>query len=189
MAPYAVNTLKLILITEYSTFWLPLPKILTILKNLSGLLHLWELKKHYPPYICHVWTRYQKSRQAGRYFPTEQRTKGTSSGAKQSKIIKNSFKDSVSINRAVYLYGKDVCRDKWLCLNLDNTNEEKTKDILNTLDSMNIPFFPLNGKDLIQIGADQKLIGLYIDALKKDWYEHGCCLSKEELIRKYKEIF
>lgn len=54
MAPYAVNTLKLIFDNGILDFLIAPPKNLDNLENLSGLLHLWELKKHYPPYICHV---------------------------------------------------------------------------------------------------------------------------------------
>lgn len=190
MAPYAVNTLKLIFDNGILDFLIAPPQNLDNLEKLIRLIASLEIEKNI---IRRIFVMFEPdTKRAGRLadiFRLNREQKEHLLELSKAKLSKNSFKDSVSINRAVYLYGKDVCRDKWLCLNLDNTNEEKIKDILNTLDSMDIPFFPLNGKDLIQIGADQKLIGLYIDALKKDWYEQGCCLSKEELIRKYKEIF
>ena len=87
------------------------------------------------------------------------------------------------------MYGKDVCKDKWLYLNLDNKDIPQIKKILNTVDSININEFPINGKELIKIGADTKFLGLYLDVLKKEWFESGCLLSKSELIDKYKTIF
>ena len=74
--------------------------------------------------------------------------------------------------------------------------EDNVKDIfidinktLNTVDSTIINNFPISGRDLIKIGADTKLLGLYIDILKKEWFESGCLLTKSNLIDKYKQIF
>ena len=106
-----------------------------------------------------------------------------------AKLTLRNFKDSVSINKAIYQYGKEICKDKWLCLNLDNEDKETVRQTLNTLDSVITPVFPLNGKDFIKIGADTKFIGLYLDVLKKEWFESGCCSSKDELLLKYQEIF
>jgi len=53
------------------------------------------------------------------------------------------------------------------------------------VDSIKISKFPVNGKDLINIGADTRFIGLYMDVLKKEWFDSGCTLSKKELLQKY----
>ena len=107
----------------------------------------------------------------------------------KANLNPSDFKDIVSINKSLFKFGKDICIDKWLYLNLYNKNTTKTIEVLNTLFKQEKPIFPLSGKDLIDLGADSKLIGLYLDSLKKDWFENGCLASKADLIEKYQSIF
>jgi tRNA nucleotidyltransferase (CCA-adding enzyme) len=46
----------------------------------------------------------------------------------------------------------------------------------------------INGKDLINIGADTRFIGLYMDVLKKEWFDSGCSLPKKELLQKLEKV-
>jgi len=66
---------------------------------------------------------------------------------------------------------------------------EEISEVISKINLTTIKKFPLSGRDLLAIGADKKYIGLYLDVLKKEWFENGCSLSKEDLISKYESIF
>ena len=106
-----------------------------------------------------------------------------------AKLSAKNFKDTVSINKAIYTYGKDVCKDICIYLNLNNPNIDEIRDILHTLDSTKVPAFPLKGKDILDLGVNEKFLSLYMDVLKKEWFEHGCSYTKEELLEQFKIIF
>lgn len=190
MAPYAVNALKIIFDNGILDFLIAPPKNIDALDKLNTLADKLEIEKSV---IRRIYVMFEPdSKRAGRLvdiFKLTRAQKEHLMALSKSKLTLKNFKDSVLLNKALYLYGKEVCRDKWICLNLDNTNIEEVQHTLNTLDSYNTPTFPLKGKDLIKLGAETKLLGLYLDILKKEWFEHGCLLSKEELIKKFCEIF
>ena len=87
------------------------------------------------------------------------------------------------------MYGKDICRDLCLYLNLDNPNIENIKKILDRLSSTKIPDFPINGKDLLSFGIKKEHVGLHMEILKRKWFESGCLLSKKELLQKISKEF
>ena len=99
------------------------------------------------------------------------------------------FKNSASINKLIYKYGKIICKEMFIFQHLDDVDSTELSQILNTVDSINLPKFPLTGKDLLLIGADKKFIGLYLDVLKKEWIESDCSLTKNNLLDKYEKIF
>lgn len=190
MAPYAVNALKLIFDNGILDFLIAPPKDIKNLEKLTLLVDALKLEKSI---IRRIYAMFEPdSRRANRLsdiFRLTREQKEHFLALSKAKLSVKNFKDSVSINKAIFQYGKGVCKDKWLCLNLDNQDIEAVRSVLNTLDSINNPVFPVSGKDLIKTGADTKFLGLYLDVLKKEWFEHGCSLSKEELIEKYKEVF
>ncbi len=189
MAPYAVQTLQMIFENGILDFLIAPPKDINNLAKLDNLIAYLGIEKSV---IRRIYVMFEPdSRRAGRLadiFRLSKEQKEYLSALSKAKLTFKSFKDSVSINKAIYQYGKDICKDKWLCLNLGNDDKEAVKQILNTLDSTTIPVFPLNGKDLLKTGADAKFIGLYLDVLKKEWFENGCCSSKEVLLKKYQDI-
>ncbi|MCM1323161.1 MAG: hypothetical protein NC218_03160 [Acetobacter sp.] len=190
MAPYAVQALKLIFENGILDFLIAPPKNISNLEKLDSLVRFLCIEKNI---IRRIYVMFEPdSKRAGRLadiFRLNKEQKDYLLALSKAKLTQKSFKDSVSTNKAIYQYGKDICRDKWIYLNLDSEKSEQLKKDLNTLDSTPIPNFPLNGKDLISIGADVKFIGLYLDVLKKEWFENGCCSSKNLLIQKYQEIF
>lgn len=190
MAPYAVQALQLIFEHGILDFLIAPPKDINSLAKLDSLITFLGIEKSI---IRRIYVMFEPDiRRAGRLadiFHLNKEQKEYLLTLSKAKLTTKSFKDSVSINKAIYQYGKEICKDKWLCLNLDNLEREEVKQTLNTLDSINNPVFPLNGKDLIKIGADTKFVGLYLDVLKKEWFESGCCSSKEVLLKKYQEIF
>lgn len=190
MAPYAVNALKMIFDNGILDFLIAPPKDIDRLEKLNKLVEALHIEKSI---IRRIFVMFEPdAKRAGRLadiFHLNREQKDYFLKLSKAKITDKNFKDTVSINKTIYQYGTEICRDKWLCLNLDNQDIVNIQKILNTLDSNKIPVFPLSGKDLIKLGADTKLIGLYLDALKKEWFENGCCSSKEVLLKKYQEIF
>ncbi len=190
MAPYAVNTLKIIFENGILDFLIAPPKSIDNLEKLNTLVEALNIEKSI---IRRIFVMFEPdAKRAGRLadiFRLNREQKDYFLKLSKAKISEKSFKDSVSINKILYQYGKNLCRDKWLCLNLDNQNIPEIRHILNTVDSYKTPVFPVNGKDLIHLGADIKFIGLYLDVLKKEWFEAGCCCSKEFLLEKYRNIF
>ncbi len=190
MAPHAVTALKLIFDNNILDFLIAPPKNIGNLGLLDSLIvHLGISKS----IIRRIYVMFEPDvKRAGRLADIFRLTKEQKEHLVElckAHITLKSFKDTVSIRQTLFKYGKEICIDKWVCLNLDNSNIDFVKSILNTLYKTNTPSFPLSGKDLIDLGADTKLIGLYLDGLKKDWFEGGCISSKEDLIEKYKAIF
>ena len=190
MAPYAVDTLKLIFDNGILDFLIAAPSSLDNLDKLIKLVQKLNIQKSI---IRRIYVLFAPdSKRAGRLadiFKLSKQEKNTLLELTRARLSLHNFKDSVSINKSLFRYGKDICCDKWLSLNLDNPDIVSIKNVLNTLYRTNIPEFPLNGKKLISLGAEPKMIGFYMDILKKYWYEQGCCLSEQELINKYKEFF
>lgn len=190
MAPYAVRALELIFKHNILDFLISAPEFLDNLAKLDNLVSTLGLEKSI---IRRVYVMFEpqekRAQRLSDIFRLNKEQKKHLLNLCHAKLTLDNFKDSVSINKIIYLYGKDVCKDRWLCLNLENSDIAYVKNILNTLDSSADPVFPLQGKDLINIGADTKFLGLYLDVLKKEWFENGCCGSKELLLKKYQEIF
>lgn len=189
MAPYAVRALELIFKHNILDFLISVPEFLDNLKKLDNLVSALGLEKSI---IRRVYVMFEPSEKRAQrlsdIFRLNKEQKKHLLNLCHAKLTLNNFKDSVSINKAIYMYGKDVCIDKWLYLNLDNTNKNDIKAILNTLDSTSIPLFPLTGKDLLAMGVDKKLVGMYLDVLKKEWFEGGCLDSKEKLLKIYQNL-
>jgi poly(A) polymerase len=190
LAPYAVNALKLIFDNGILDFLIAPPKSMEPLSKLCSLIQALHIEKSI---IRRIYVLFEpdikRANRLADVFHLTKEQKIHLANLTKAKLTLKNFKDSVSINKAIYQYGKDVCKDKWICLNLDNMDVQQIFEILNTVDSSDIPTFPLDGKDLIAIGADTKFLGLYLDVLKKDWFESGCKFSKENLLDRYKETF
>ena len=190
LAPFAVRALELIFDNGILDFMVAPPKNLNNMDKLEILIKNLNIDKNVIRRIFVVFEPdFKRANRLADIFRLTKEQKEYLLSLTSAKLTPSNFKDSVSINKSIYLYGKDVCKDKWLYLNLNNPNINEIKKILNTVDSTEINNFPITGKDLIQIGADKKLLGLYIDILKKEWFESGCLLSKECLIDKFKQIF
>ncbi len=190
MAPYAVNALEIMFENGILDFLIAPPKNIKKLEKLNNLITELNLEKSI---IRRIYVLFEPdSKRAGRLadiFHLNRDQKAHLLALTKAKLGAKNFKNTVSINKAIYQYSKDVCKDLWLCQNLESTTNEEAREILNTLDSTKELIFPLNGKDLIKLGADTKLIGMYMDILKKDWFEHGCLLTKKELLQKYLDTF
>ncbi len=190
MAPHAVTALKLIFDNNILDFLIAPPKNIDNLCFLDRLVSKLDIQKSI---IRRIYVMFEPDvKRAGRLADIFRLTKEQKEHLIElckAHISLKSFKDNVSIRQILFRYGKEICVDKWLCLNLDSQDFNSVQSVLNTLYNTIIPIFPLSGKDLIELGADTKLVGLYLDSLKKDWFENGCLSDKEDLITKYKSIF
>jgi len=96
------------------------------------------------------------------------------------------FDDLKYIKRVIFSHGKEFVKDKIL-ITLAQTGKTNTDltTLFQAIDSMEVPVFPLNGKDLIELGlincAPLKEI---LGQLKNLWIESDFELSKAELKQK-----
>ena len=190
MAPYVVRALELIFDNGILDFMIAKPQNLNNMEKLDNIINELGLEKDIIRRIFVIFM--PDSKRANRIadiFRLSKEQKEQLLNLCNSKLTLDNFKDSVSINKSIYRYGKNICKNMWLILNLENNDRNKISSVLNTLDSTNIPTFPITGKHLIKLGVDTKFIGLYIDVLKKEWFDSGCLLSKDELIKKYTNNF
>ncbi len=190
MAPYAVTALKLIFENGILDFLIAPPKSIDNLEKLCVLVDKLGISKSV---IRRIFVMFEPdAKRAVRLADIFRLTKDQKEHLIELckvRISLNNFKNIVLIKQLLFKYGREICIDKFLCLNLDTENIDFIKSTLNTLYSEQIPVFPLTGKYLLSLGADSKLLGLYIDSLKKDWYENGCVATRDELVQKYREIF
>ena len=190
MAPYAARALELVFKYGVLDFLIAPPKDIKNLEKLDKLVSELGLEKFIIRRIFVLFNPTAKrAERLASIFRLNKEEKAYLSDLCRAKVTAKDFKDSVSINKIIYQYGKDVCKDLYLCLNLDNPNIDEVKRILNTVDSTKEVVFPLTGADLIKIGANKKFMSIYMDVLKKEWFEHGCTDNKEELLEKFKIIF
>ena len=189
-APYAVRALELVFDNAILDFLIAPPKNLNAMDKLDNLVKNLGIEKSIIRRILVIFQPdIKRANRLADIFRLNKEEKEYLLALCSSKLTISNFKDSVSINKSLYRYGKELCRDMWICLNLENPDFHTIKSTLNTLDSTIIPTFPVNGKDLIKIGAETKFLGLYLDVLKKEWFEKGCSLSKDDLLKIYKEQF
>ena len=190
VAPYAVRALELLFKYGVLDFLIAPPKDLNNLEKLDNIVNALNIEKNI---IRRIFVLFEpSSKRAERLasiFRLTKEQKDYLLDLCRAKLSLKDFKDTVSINKAIYRYGKNICKDMYLYLSLNNPNFDEIKQLLNTVDSTEFSDFPLKGKDLINIGANKKFLSLYMDVLKKEWIESGCILSKEDLIDKFKIIF
>jgi poly(A) polymerase len=186
LAPYAVRALELIFDNKIIDFLLAKPKSLDAISSLIKLESELNIEKNILRRIYAIFEPDKK--RANRIADILKLSKDQKEhfiSLASSKLSMDNFKDTVSTNKSVFKYGKDVCKDMVIYLNRENTNTVEVSKILNTVLSTNISPFPISGKDLIKAGVDTKVLGLYIDVLKKEWFDSGCLLSKNDLLEKY----
>lgn len=190
LAPFAVRALDLVFKYGVLDFLITPPKDLSRLQKLINLSENLCIEKDIIRrlYILFDPTIHRAERLA-KIFRLDKQQKEHLLSLCAAKLSFNNFQNELAINKSIYQYGKEICCDKFLCLSIDNDNIDEIKKIFNTINNTTIPPFPITGKDLLNIGADNKFIGLYLDALKKEWFDCGCILSKKELLEKYMELF
>lgn len=190
MAPFVVRALDLIFKYGVLDFLITPPKDVSRLQKLIDIIEKLDIPKNV---IRRIFVLFEPNahrvERLAKVFRLDKEKKEHLLSLCSAKLTIKDFQDPLSINKAIYQYGKDVCFDKFLSLSLCNENIEEIRQTLNLIKTTKKPSFPLTGKDFIKIGANTKFIGLYVDVLKKEWFENGCVQTKEELISKYEDIF
>lgn len=94
------------------------------------------------------------------------------------------FLDPVSLGRLVYLHGAEFCVEKLLLL---LSFQQKTipglRQLIDKINAMQLPEFPVRGKDIIDQGVENpQHIGAILKELENYWIASGFKLSKAELL-------
>ena len=190
MAPYAVRALELVFKYGVLDFMITPPKNFDRLEKLDRLVTELGLEKNIIRRIFILFEpNTKRANRLANIFRLSKNQKDYLYKLCGANIHLKDFKDSVSITKIIYTYGKEICRDIFLNLNLDNQNINDIKTALNTLLTINISDFPLKGKDLLKQGDDKKNIGQHLETLKQKWFESGCVLSKQDLLDMFSEDF
>ncbi len=190
VAPYAARALELIFKYGVLDFMIAAPKDTQNLQKLDYLVDALKLEKNIIRRIFILFEPTPKrADRLSKIFRFTREQKDYLSKLCSARVYLKDFKDTVSMNKIVYLYGKDICRDLYLYLNLDNPDIEKIKRVLDLLFATEISEFPITGKDLLNLGIKKEHIGLHMEILKREWLESGCILSKKELLQKISKDF
>ena len=99
------------------------------------------------------------------------------------------FDDLTYIKKVVFAHSKDFVKDKILIALVNHKEIMDIKDLFKKIDEMDVPVFPINGKDLIELGLKQgapfkEIIG----TLKNIWMESGFVLTSDDLKKQAKII-
>ena len=92
--------------------------------------------------------------------------------------------DTNNRKKLVYKYGKEFVRDKFL-LNLayNKRSIPNYVEIINDIENMVMPIFPIRGRDVIALGiSDSKGIGQTLDCLEEEWIKSDFRLNRDELL-------
>lgn len=190
VAPYSVRALELIFKYGVLDFILSAPKGFEKLEKLDKLVNLLKIEKDIIRriYVLFEPTAKRASRLAA-IFKLNKEQKEHLCKLCLAHVSAKDFKDIVSIRKVIYRYGRNICVDLFLLLNIDNEDTYSVSSTLNTLLSIKINDFPLKGSDLIKLGVSKEHIGLHLEILKNIWFENGCLLSKDEILQKYSKNF
>ena len=98
------------------------------------------------------------------------------------------FNDLKYVKRVIFSHGKEFAKDKILILLAETgRTKAKIKKLFSDIDEMNIPVFPLNGKDLVEIGLQNFMpVKEIMGTLKNLWIESDFELDYDALIEKAK---
>ena len=95
------------------------------------------------------------------------------------------------IKEFLYRHGREFCFDKLILTYAQEKREWKDlKQILNKIEEMPLPVFPLNGRDIISIAnIPEKFVGVIMKSLENYWISKGFALSREDLLSAAEEMF
>lgn len=100
------------------------------------------------------------------------------------------FLQPQTLQKLVYLYGNEFCRDKLILLcSLDQKILPDMKARLDEIMKIKVPSFQLKGRDVIAAGIkDNRQIGKILDKLEQIWIDSGFSLSTEELLNRLPQL-
>lgn len=185
-AKNSYNALKLIFDYDILSFFLPYPKDITALKNLSEIVELAEIE---PSFLRRLFVLYQ---------PNAATAENIANALRLTKKQKENFINWAKIEvtqdnmmtkekrlKFIYRYGKQFCIDKILitCA-VANYKPQQLVEILREIENSIIPIFSIRGRDIMNLGQDAKglQIGKILETLEQRWIDSDFSLNRDELL-------
>ena len=185
LTPQAVKTLKIMQENNVLSYVLP---DMGYFDNLDYLKKLFNGKFLASKPLLYLFTIYQ---------PNEILAENMAIRLKLSKKEKQQFlkwatidinlkdlSDKTFVKHVAYEHGKDFCLEK-LLLTAAKLKESLPDfwNIYSQIENLDIPEFPVKGKDILNEGISHEQIGKRLKLLEKRWKESNFSLTKEELLR------
>lgn len=189
-AKNAYTAIKLIFENNILGFFLPQPKNIKALKNLSEIVEKANIDANF---LRRLFVLYQ---------PNAAKAENIANTLRLTKKQKENFINWAKIEvtqdnimtkemrlKFIYRYGKQFCMDKILltCAIADF----KTKHLPMVLQEVNdaiVPIFPIRGRDIINLGIDPKSrqVGKILESLERRWMDSNFTLTRDELLESVK---
>ena len=184
LTPQAVKTLKIMQENSILSYVMPDGKFL---ENLDYLKKLFNGKKLPSKSLLYLFTLYQPNESLAENMATRL---NLSKKEKQKflkwatvKVNLNDLTDKISLTHLAYEYGKDFCLEKLLLSAAQNLETiPDFWDIYSQIENLEIPVFPIKGKDILHEDINPEQIGKRLKQLEKVWKESNFTLSKETLL-------
>lgn len=184
LTPQAVKTLKIMQENSILSYVMPDGKFL---ENLDYLKKLFNGKKLPSKSLLYLFTLYQPNESLAENMATRL---NLSKKEKQKflkwatvKVNLNDLTDKISLTHLAYEYGKDFCLEKLLLSAAQNLETiPDFWDIYSQIENLEIPVFPIKGKDILHENINPEQIGKRLKQLEKVWKESNFTLSKETLL-------
>lgn len=98
------------------------------------------------------------------------------------------FQQTDALRKILYRHGRDFAFNKFLIQAAFAMQEPNDlADIINEINNLEIPKFPITGKQILNLGIENKhKIGEVIDALEEEWIENNFEINNEALISRAK---
>ncbi len=184
LTPQAVKTLKIMQENSILSYVMPDGKFL---ENLDYLKKLFNGKKLPSKSLLYLFTLYQPNESLAENMATRLKL----SKKEKQKFLKwatvkvnlNDLTDNISLTHLAYEYGKDFCLEKLLLSAAQNLETiPDFWDIYSQIENLEIPVFPIKGKDILHENINPEQIGKRLKQLEKVWKESNFTLSKETLL-------
>ena len=184
LTPQAVKTLKIMQENSILSYVMPDGKFL---ENLDYLKKLFNGKKLPSKSLLYLFTLYQPNESLAENMATRLKL----SKKEKQKFLKwatvkvnlNDFTDKILLTHLAYEYGKDFCLEKLLLSAAQNLETiPDFWDIYSQIENLEIPVFPIKGKDILHENVNPEQIGKRLKQLEKVWKESNFTLSKETLL-------
>ena len=191
LTPNVVNTLQIMFENDILSYILPVSKNLSTLQNLSDIIIKNNLEAS------------ALRRLYVMYFPDETLAENLAMRLHMSKENKNRLinwakfningdllTDDGYLQKIIYLYGKEFCKDKILFYAAKNNLPNlPVNELFAKIEKAETPEFPVSGADLIGLGIeDNAKIGATLALLKQKWIQSGFDLTETELTDMAKKL-
>lgn len=189
--PNASTVIEMMIENDILTFIFPKNVNTKMLENLNKVVSYNELT---PDYIRRLFVLFEPdpvladSLSLRLHLTKAQRTRLIN----LSKFIFNpiKFDDEVYLKKVIFSHSKDFVKDKILIsLAYNNMTDYDIRELFKKIDEMDVPEFPISGKDLMALGMiNCSPIKEIMGQLKSEWIDSGFKMSVDELKTKAKGL-